>query len=235
MKLRRILLFNTLGIVLLISWGLPHVMLWTTLDDDIFWFFNQFISPDHMRWSETLAILNMRVFDAIAFGIMGLLFALAVMRDPRPLRFWRWLGIGVTMLLTAGLLALFTTEGIRYGHPSPTAFFANARHLTDVVSTIATKDSAKNSFPGDHGLMLMVFAAFMLRFSDRRVGLLSMAFVVLLSAPRIMVGAHWFSDVYMGSLTIALIALPWVLCTPLASRCVKEIVRMAQRFRLPFA
>lgn len=88
-----------------------------------------------------------------------------------------------------------------------------------------TKDSASNSFPGDHGLMLMVFAGYMWAFAPRRIALWSLAFVVILSAPRIMVGAHWFSDVYLGSLSIALIILPWVLCTPVARRLARAIER----------
>lgn len=61
---------------------------------------------------------------------------------------------------------------------------------------------------------VMVFAAFMIRFADQRVAWASGIFVFILSAPRIMVGAHWFSDVYMGSPSIALFVLPWVLLTP---------------------
>ncbi|WP_110666510.1 phosphatase PAP2 family protein [Salinicola halophilus] len=215
--LKRIVALNTTGLLLLLSWAWPHGVLWNDLDDRIFWFFNTLITPEPNTWDDVLALLNHRGFDMVALAILGALFALAIHRDPQPQRLARWSGIGVTMLLTAGVLALFTTKGIAYGHPSPTRIFEHAMRLTDVVS-IPTKDSASNSFPGDHGLMLMVFAGFMLRFADRQVAAWSVAFVVLLSAPRIMVGAHWFSDVYMGALSIALLALPWVLCTPLASR-----------------
>ncbi|RKQ96854.1 lipid-A kinase [Kushneria sinocarnis] len=227
MHLRRILIFNLLGAALLFSWGWPHLLLWTDLDERIFWFFNNLITPQGGTWDTLLAALNNRLFDIASFAVMGLLFRRAMRHDPRPLRHRnrRWLGIGLTMLLTAGVMAMLTDKGIRYGHPSPTRFFEHARHLADVV-TFPTKDGASNSFPGDHGLMLMIFAAFMLRFADRYTAWLSMAFVVLLSAPRIMVGAHWFSDVYMGSLSIALLILPWLLCTPLASQLATRIGRL---------
>lgn len=218
MRVKYLVLFNALGVLILLSWAWPTLSLWTTLDDDIFWFFNQYISTDHGYWVRILAVLNTRAFDAFSFAVMALLFGLAMMRDPHPRRLSRWLGIGVTMLLIAGVIALFTLRAISYGHPSPTRFFQFASHLTDIVS-IPTKDSAGNSFPGDHGLMLMIFAAFMLRFAEARLAWLSVLFVVLLSAPRIMVGAHWFSDIYMGSLSMALIVLPWLLCTPAAARC----------------
>ena len=227
MTLARILLCNVFGALLVFSWSLPQLTLWTTVDDSIFWFFNQFITLRHPDWTMILALLNTRFFDAAAFGVMGILFALAMKHDPSPKRGFKWTGIGLVMLLTAGLLALFTNDGIRYGHASPTLFFAQAHHLTDIVS-IPAKDSAHNSFPGDHGLMLMVFAGFMLKFASRRLATLSVALVVLLSAPRIMVGAHWFSDVYMGSLAIALIVLPWWLGTPLASTITRALADRLQ-------
>lgn len=214
MKYQQITLLNLAGCIVLGSWLWPEISLWTTLDDQIFRFFNQFVRPQNHLYNDLLALLNTRFFDAAAFGIMALLFLLAWHHEQRPQAWRRWLGIGLSMLVTAALLALFTHDGISYGHPSPTRYYDWAWHLTDIVS-IPTKDSSANSFPGDHGLMLMVFAAFMWRFADKRIALWATAFVILLSAPRIMIGAHWFSDVYMGSLSIALIILPWLLCTPL--------------------
>lgn len=232
MNIKRIVAFNLTGVLLLLSWAWPHGVLWTDLDDRIFWAFNQWITPENGYWDDVLALLNTRFFDAASFAVMGVLFAMAMRRDPRPDRVRRWCAIGVTMLLTAGVVAVITNKAISYGHPSPTRFFEHAARLTDIVS-IPTKDAAANSFPGDHGLMLMIFAGFMLRFADRRLAAWSIAFVVLLSAPRIMVGAHWFSDVYMGALSIALIVLPWVLCTPLASGVSGFIQRWLSRLLHP--
>ncbi|KAA0020969.1 phosphatase PAP2 family protein [Salinicola corii] len=231
MDLKRIIAFNLTGLLLLLSWALPHGLPWTDLDDRIFWAFNQWITPENGLWDNLLALLNTRFFDAASFGVMGVLFTIAMRRDPRPDRLRRWFGIGVTMLLTAGVIAIVTNKAITYGHPSPTRFFEHAARLTDIVS-IPTKDSASNSFPGDHGLMLMIFAGFMLRFADRRTAGWSIAFVLLLSAPRIMVGAHWFSDVYMGALSIALLALPWVLCTPVATTMTTLVQRGLSRLPL---
>ncbi|WP_110655526.1 phosphatase PAP2 family protein [Salinicola halimionae] len=221
---KRLIGLNLIALGLLLSWALPHGLPWDNVDDRIFWTFNQWITPNHELWDNILALLNTRFFDAASFAVMGGLFTMAMCRDPRPDRLRRWLGIGLTMLLTAGIIAVVTNNAITYGHPSPTRFFAHAARLTDIVS-IPTKDAASNSFPGDHGLMLMIFAGFMLRFADRRIAGWSLAFVLLLSAPRIMVGAHWFSDVYMGALSIALLILPWVLCTPVAGGMTKLIQR----------
>lgn len=224
MLTRRLLALNATGFALLISWWIPALDFWPDLDSRVFWAFNHLISPLNPHWDTLLGLLNTRFFDAAAFGLMGVLFCWAMLEDSRPDRYRRWTSLGITMLLTAGIISLFVLRAISYGHASPTRVFQHAQHLSDLVS-FKTKDSASNSFPGDHGLMLMVFAGYMWAFAPRRIALWSLAFVVILSAPRIMVGAHWFSDVYLGSLSIALIILPWVLCTPVARRLARAIER----------
>lgn len=220
---RRLIVLNTLGLLLLICWWVPGLDFWPVVDGDVFWGFNALISPLNPHWDTILGALNTRIFDAAAFAMMGMLFCWAIVSDAqRPHRYRHWFSIGITMLLTAGILSLMVLRLVSYSHASPTRFFSHAQHLSELVS-FKTKDSSSNSFPGDHGLMLMVFASYMIAFASRRIAAWSLVFVVVLSAPRIMVGAHWFSDVYLGSLSIALIVLPWVLCTPVARMAAQGI------------
>ena len=44
--------------------------------------------------------------------------------------------------------------------------------------------------------------------------------VVVFAFPRVMIGAHWLTDIAVGSLTAVLIGLPWVLMTPLSDRVI---------------
>lgn len=162
---RRILLFNALGVALLLSWALPSFTLWTYLDDGVFWFFNHTISDNHPRWNVVLAALNNRKYDMLIMLAMLVTMAAASYRDQQG-GFRRWFGIGVTMLITAGLINELVRTVVTYSHPSPTRFFDDANLLSQFVH-FATKDQAGNSFPGDHGIMAMIFAAFMLTFGDR--------------------------------------------------------------------
>ncbi|ART62499.1 phosphatase PAP2 family protein [Kushneria marisflavi] len=227
----RIIYCNLAGLVLFASW--LWLSVWSLLDDHVFRFFNQFITSEHPIWVNFLGAVNTRYFDAASLVMLLGIFVWAISLDARPGRLWRWAGVGLTMLITAGLLAVATNK-MPYGHPSPTLSFDHVNFLSELVS-FDTKDAAKNSFPGDHGLMLMVFTGFILRFGDRRPAMLSAIMTAVLSAPRVMVGAHWLQDVYMGSLAIALVVLPWILCTPIASRCVEGIERLAGHFHLPGA
>lgn len=210
MDIRRILFYNLLALVLVISWWLPTVLFWTRLDDDVFFFFNQFIGPVYPHWTELLAVLNTRAFDKILFGVLLGILCMAMLRD-RNGGWPKWLAIGLVMSAVAATLGALLHEHLLMVRPSPTLWHGQINLLSDYTSLHA-KDSASDSFPSDHGLMAMVFASFMLRFADRLTAALAVTLTGLVTLPRIMVGAHWVSDVYLGSLAIALVVLPWVLC-----------------------
>ncbi|WP_280562810.1 MULTISPECIES: phosphatase PAP2 family protein [unclassified Chromohalobacter] len=216
MNIARIILFNLMGIALITSWWIPQFTLWSTLDDGVFWLFNHTLTADNPHWTTIIAALNNRKFDLLIICCMLGTMGYACYRD-RNGGWRRWLGIGFTMLLTAGIINELVRHIITYGHPSPTKVFDNVNLVSQFV-TFATKDQAGNSFPGDHGIMAMIFAGFMLTFGDRLTRIASILLVLAATAPRIMVGAHWFSDIFVGSLSIALLLLPWVLCTPIAKR-----------------
>ncbi|MBZ9557827.1 MULTISPECIES: phosphatase PAP2 family protein [unclassified Modicisalibacter] len=227
MSINRILLLNALGIGLLLSWALPGFTLWTHLDDGVFWFFNHTINAGNPHWDAVLAALNNRKYDALIMLAMLAIMAWASKRD-RQGGWRRWLGIGLTMLVTAALINEFVRHLVPYAHPSPTVAFPDASLVSRFVH-FATKDQAGNSFPGDHGIMAMIFAGFMLSFGDRVTRIASLILVVCAVTPRIMVGAHWLSDVLVGSLSIALLLLPWVLCTPLARRSSAALTGLVER------
>ncbi|MGT8295644.1 phosphatase PAP2 family protein, partial [Escherichia coli] len=77
-----------------------------------------------------------------------------------------------------------------------------------------------HSFPGDHGMMLLIFSAFMWRYFGKVAGLIALIIFVVFAFPRVMIGAHWFTDIIVGSMTVILIGLPWVLLTPLSDRLI---------------
>ncbi|HHX0693555.1 TPA: phosphatase PAP2 family protein, partial [Yersinia enterocolitica] len=76
---------------------------------------------------------------------------------------------------------------------------------------------------GDHGMMLMIFACFMLRYFSRSAFAIALLIVVIFSMPRVMIGAHWFTDIAVGSLSIVLVGMGWVLLTPLSDKIINVI------------
>ena len=65
-------------------------------------------------------------------------------------------------------------------------------------------------------MMLLIFSAIMLRYFGRKAFAIALIIFVVFAFPRVMIGAHWFTDIVVGSLSVALIALPWCLMTPLS-------------------
>lgn len=77
--------------------------------------------------------------------------------------------------------------------------------------------------------MLIIFAAFVWRYAGFRYFAAAVLLTIIFSLPRIMAGAHWFSDIMAGSLSLALITVPWILLTPLSDQCVNFLVRHMPR------
>ena len=90
---------------------------------------------------------------------------------------------------------------------------------------------------GAHTLVtktLLVWALFMSLFA-RRAGqfLLIWTLAVLFMLPRLVAGAHWGQDDYIGGLQMALLALAWGCYTPLAAKASGWLVQVTEPlFRL---
>ncbi|MBJ3816409.1 phosphatase PAP2 family protein [Shimwellia pseudoproteus] len=210
-RLPTILLLNILGVALFLSWLLPaNHGLWFVFDAGIFHFFNRELVESHaFLWF--VAITNNRAFDSCSLLCMGLLMLSYWLKATPPGR--RQIVImGVVMLLCAVVLNQIG-QAIPVERPSPTLYFPHINRVSQLLD-FPTKDASRDSFPGDHGLMLLIFCGFMLRYFGAKAFALAIIIFLVFIVPRMMIGAHWFSDVFVGSLSLALIGLPWWLMTP---------------------
>jgi membrane-associated phospholipid phosphatase len=174
-----------------------------------------------------VAITNNRLFDLVALGCMGLILATCFFRAQGEAR-RRLVAMGIVMLLGA-LVINQLGHLLPVSRPSPTLMVDGALRVTE-LSAIPTKDSAGDSFPGDHALFLMIFAGFALPYLPRRAAVIAVLMVPLFSAPRILAGAHWLTDVYVGALCLALICLPPLLLTPLSDRLIDRLAPRLPRW-----
>ncbi|MBM7343855.1 phosphatase PAP2 family protein [Pantoea coffeiphila] len=221
-RLLTILLLNALGLILFFSWYLPagHGQ-WFAIDKGIFYWFNdRMVTSKLLLW--LVAITNFRAFDGVSLLAMGGLY-LHFWRRETPQGRRRMLAIGITMLITAvGLNQL--GHLIPVSHASPTKYFPDVHHVSQLTG-IPTKDSSADSFPGDHGMMLIIFACFMLRYFSRRAFALAVLIVLVFAMPRVMIGAHWFTDIAVGSLSVVLVGMSWWLMTPASDYLVNWLYR----------
>lgn len=213
-----IILLNAAGLALFLSWYLPvNHGFWFTIDSGIFHFFNQKLVESHaFLWWVT--ITNNRAFDGCSLLAMGgLMLSFWLKEDASGRR--RIVIIGLVMLLTAVVLNQLGQALIPVKRASPTLSFEHIYRVSELLH-IPTKDASKDSFQGDHGMMLLIFSAFMLRYFGKTAGIIALIIFVVFAFPRVMIGAHWFTDIVVGSLTVILIGLPWWLMTPLSDRAI---------------
>lgn len=218
-----ILVLNVLGISLFLSWYLPENHgFWLTIDSHIFFYFNRLL-VDSPTFLHLVAITNNRAFDGCALVAMGLLYLSFYLKATSTER-RRLLILGFIMLLTAVVLNQ-AGHLLPVQHASPTLYFSDVNRVSDLTG-IPTKDASSDSFPGDHGMMLMIFAAFMLRYFTRAAFAIGLAIMVIFSLPRIMIGAHWFTDIAVGSLSVVLVGLSWWLLTPASDAAINLLNRL---------
>lgn len=213
----KIAALNILGMGIFFSWYLPAEHgLWFVVDKSIFYYFNEKIQLGS-TFTYLVGITNIRNFDFISLLAMLSLYGWYYSRQDKEGKRKMWL-IGIVMLMTAVVLNQLG-HLLPVKHCSPTGFFEEVNRISKLLP-IKAKDYSGDSFPGDHGLMLMIYAGFMLKYFGKKAFAGSMVILVVFVLPRIMAGAHWFTDIAVGSLSVALVGLSWVLLTPLSDNCV---------------
>lgn len=217
-RLPLILLLNVAGLGLFLSWYLPvNHGFWFPVDAGIFHFFNQHLA-DSRGWAWFLAIINNRAFDGCSLLAMGcLMLSFWLKEDATGRR--RIIIIGLVMLLAAVIINQLAQHLMPVKRASPTLFFPDVYRVSDLIN-FSTKDASKDSFPGDHGMMLLIFSTFMWRYFGGKAFVVALIIFVIFTFPRVMIGAHWFTDIAVGSLTAVLIGIPWVLMTPLSDKII---------------
>lgn len=105
-------------------------------------------------------------------------------------------------------------EHLKISRPSPSLVVTPCVRVSDEISWITTKETAARSFPGDHATTVIFFAASYTFFAGRRLGFYAVCYAIFRSLPRLITGAHWFTDIFIGSGAIVLFFSSWALCTP---------------------
>ena len=165
-----ILLLNVAGLALFFSWYIPaNHGFWFPLDSGLFHFFNRaLVKSDAFLW--LVAITNNRAFDGISLLAMGgLMLSFWLKEDGTGRR--RILIIGLVMLLAAVVINQLAQHLMPVKRASPSLSFPNIYRVSELLH-IPTKDASKDSFPGDHGMMLLIFRVSCCAISARRHSLL---------------------------------------------------------------
>jgi membrane-associated phospholipid phosphatase len=209
--------------LLLLSWLWPTSRpLWNAIDHATFQLLNGSLGQQAW-WDWLWALASIRVFDIL---VGALLLTLLIRRDwlfaqhqLRPALF-----TFVALLLVLLVIRVLVTKlagHFGWQHASPSLEIAGAYHLSDhfplLEQIFELKDRSSRSFPGDHASVLLIWGLFMALFARGGRLALVLGITLLFMLPRLVAGAHWLSDDFVGGLLIALLAIGWGYFTPLGA------------------
>jgi len=228
----RLVLCNLIALALLLVWIWPtgHA-LFTQFDEGLFHLLNRPLEQNTV-WLYIWTVASMRPFDAVV-GVI--LLALLIKGD------WVFkasqtraamIGFVVTLIVLLVIRAVFSKiiDHSALQHDSASMVIPDAIKLSDIFPVLEEKwqlkDRSSQSFPGDHASVLLIWAMFMTVFS-RTVGqrVIIWALALLFMMPRLVAGAHWGQDDYIGGVMMALLALGWGYYTPLAAKATALLLR----------
>jgi hypothetical protein len=198
------------------SWLTPATReLWDSLDQAIFFSLNGSLAGESI-WHDIWAFTNWRPFDIIGGGFILAITFSWIYSLPRQQRLDVLSGMAVLLVII--LITRFSAAGLLYltdyQRYSPSITLTPSYRLSELVTWIDPKDYHKDCFPGDHGYVVITCIAFFFYKAGRRWGSISLILLPFI-LPRLFSGAHWATDILIGSMTMTLVSLPLLLCTPL--------------------
>ncbi len=237
-RLKTLLLWNIIGALLFSSlfWHVTKVY-WETIDVAFFKMVNSTLR-DRPNWQLFWALANHKLADWVEdVCILG--FFIAYVRSAhKSLRLNRVSHLIFCILYIGAIIYLINRilfrENLNIPRLSPTLVVDDSVRLSHEIHWMKIKDDSSKSFPGDHGTTALLFAASFSYLAGWRLAVLATLYGAFLCMPRLITGAHWLSDVVVGSGTITIIFLSWAFCSPLFYRfttgCERFLRRMGSYF-----
>lgn len=218
---------------MLASWLRPETRpYWDTVDVFVFRALNNTLCLGEL-WQRIWAYGGCRKFDIVSGGVM-FAFLLIGHREQSRLSVVQSI-ISSTLLVAMVLLTrevigeLLVSKYFEFHRPSPTLALEGGYRLSELIASPQAKDASPWSFPGDHGFILISIVLYIRYLGARETsnwaGLT--AFVLLL--PRLIAGAHWMTDIVIGSACMAIGAMGLLMATPLHDAVIAGVYRLRSR------
>ncbi|MBS0603899.1 MAG: phosphatase PAP2 family protein [Verrucomicrobia bacterium] len=221
-KLKILLLCHIVGAMLFASLFWPVTRsYWEMIDVAFFKLINSTLR-DRPNWQIFWALANHKLADWVE-DICVLCFFIAYVRMAHKSLRKRKVSELIFCVLYIGAIIYFINktlfrENLDIPRLSPTLVVDDSVRLSQEIDWMKIKDDSSKSFPGDHGTTALLFAASFTYLAGWRLGVLASLYAAFLCMPRLITGAHWLSDVIVGSGTITIVFLSWAFCTPLFNR-----------------
>lgn len=225
------LIFCHLAAILLVVSYFTHF--WDAIDLNLFKWLNSTLE-DRPKWQYFWALANHKLTDWVEDIVFIAFFAVAVVRSPERMKKTAQF---IFTILYAALIIYFINrilfrEYLEIPRESPSLVVKDCIRLSDEIPSMSIKDYSTSSFPGDHATTLVLFAASYTFYAGRKLGAWAWGYAAFRALPRLIAGAHWLSDIMIGSGAISLFFLSWAFCTPLhvyATYYIERIMNLCRR------
>lgn len=215
--------------------------IWHTIDVHVFRALNEYIRERPIQqvfW----ACCNIRLTDIFGAIYLGLIFILFINEAQGKERRRRLASLIFTLIwfeITIFSCKQFLTpicENLHLARHSPTISLSKYVALSTILPWLPVKDSSCFCFPADHGTIVIQWWLLFTFFAGRLKGTITMIPAILLLLPRLISGAHWFSDLAVGSVSITMIAFAWATASPLYGYLYRFLYRITKvRTKKPIA
>ncbi|MES2345845.1 MAG: phosphatase PAP2 family protein [Chlamydiota bacterium] len=234
-KIPQLIFCLALGACLIITftWQ-PTKALWEMLDTAFFKWINGSLI-DNPTWQLFWGCANHRyadwVEDACILGFL-VLFVTSLKKEERLQGTLQMLFLVLysAIILYVVNRIIFRQNFIIY-RDSPTLVVEGSFRLTEAISWMRLKIDSPKCFPADHATTAILFAAGYAFYAGKRFGIPAILYAMFLCIPRMIVGAHWLSDVIVGSGLIVLFSLSLAFCTPFHLLCIATLKSFFTFFR----
>lgn len=213
------LLLVHIGIgIIILSWIIPSTRyIWDCIDQKCFTFLHHWIQTS-IFWQNFWAIANHKRIDWLHDIFMGSFFLYYIKKGGIELRARRFAELLVSILCFFSIICLinktFIPAYFSISRYSPSLVYENAIRLSTKINWLYVKDHSRTCFPADHGTTAVLFIRTVFFLMGRRTGIVAFIYGIIFCLPRLIVGAHYVSDILVGSASIALLGLAWLYSTP---------------------
>ncbi|WP_322498877.1 phosphatase PAP2 family protein [Lyticum sinuosum] len=171
---------------------------YSLFDKEFFIFFNNLLNKSIII-KIIVAVLNhpyekfLGIAIMLSFNIWGILSQPKENRKKAFLIFiYFWISLEISIILNNRIFH----KKLRIMRDSPTLVLEGVK-LSEIFPNYGIKDRAIDSFPSGHAFVIIFFALFQTKILGR-CHIATVFITVFWCLPRIIVGAHWFSDVAFG-------------------------------------
>lgn len=231
---RKLFISHVIVLLLALSFIAPlTTFLWDMIDIFCFRMLNEPLRSS-VAWQVVWGLANHKWADWVHDLVFLILIIAAVRSFPKEER-PRKIAEFIFLLLYIAAIIFFVNrvlfrEHLQLERISPTLALANPVKMSQVISWLKLKHTSTRSFPGDHATTAILFALGYAYYAPRKLAIFGFLYGGLICLPRLVAGAHWASDILVGSLSIALICLSWAFYSPLGCKIICYIEKILKRF-----